>query len=130
MFRVVPILLILGLVGFVMGAQPNDPEGVDGEQTQRQPYIKKVLRSWYTDTFPMKFEVGSIATAIVVGDGQSYIGLYAYDSLGNCVARDDQNFPAARDDLAISWQPTQTEQYWIEVTNLGRMSNVYELAIR
>lgn len=120
MFRVVPLIVVLGLVGFVTGAVPSD----------KQPYFKEVVPPWSSDRYTITFEGGEPAMAMVVGDGKSYIGLYVYDGLGNCVAHDDQNVSAARDDLAVTWFPTQTERYWIEVANLGRMPNEYELACR
>ena len=32
---------------------------------------------------------------IIIGDGSSFLGVYVFDSWGNCVARDDTSFSSA-----------------------------------
>src|SRR5437763_1580295 len=66
------------------------------------------------------FEAQKRACAIVIGDGDTYLGLYVFDRWGNCVARDDfSGSSAARDDLAVEWFPPEVGPYTIDVRNFG-----------
>src|SRR5437879_6217753 len=73
-----------------------------------------------------QFESHQRACAIVIGDGETPMGLYVFDRWGNCIARDDYSgSPAVRDDLAVEWFPPEAAPYGIDVYNFGRSSNVF-----
>ena len=78
-----------------------------------------------------RFEGQKRASAIVVGDGQTYLGIYVFDQWGNCVAKDDSSGSlAARDDLAVEWFPPEISTYTIDVCNFGRSTNTVTIVIR
>jgi hypothetical protein len=83
-----------------------------------------------SNTFVQTFKGGERACVIITGDGSSYLGLYVYDSDGNCIARDDRGNHATRDDAAVEWYPPRTGRYTIEVKNLGRNADPYAIAVR
>jgi hypothetical protein len=70
------------------------------------------------------------ACAIALGDGSSYMGLYAYDTYGNCVAWDDEGMPQTCDDLAIQWSPAQKGVFAVELHNCGIIPNNCKLVLR
>jgi len=80
--------------------------------------------------FREAFKGGQRASAIAIGDGSSYMGLYVYDLHGNCVAWDDEGIWRTRDDLAVEWYPYRTAVYIIEVHNSGIRPNAYKVVMR
>lgn len=58
------------------------------------------------------------------------LGLYVFDSQGNCVAKDDDTTPQNGVDLAVEWTPSDVAPYAVEVHNVGMNGNAYVLAIR
>jgi hypothetical protein len=113
------LLALLILVNVAPGGpvQPRNPS------TDRvEPFASR----YYTDLY----EGGQPAKVIVIGDGRTYLGLYAYDAEGNCVAHDELGGFATRDDRAIAWFVGETSRYTVEVRNLGRSPNQYEMAVK
>lgn len=84
------------------------------------PYSTRIVN----DTF----SGGKRAGVIVIGNGATYLGVYVFDSQGNCVATDDFANVATRDDLAAEWFAAQTGVYGIAIHNPGRVLNRAELA--
>ncbi len=108
---------ILGLfvVASLGGGAPLQPRKI--EKADADPFG----RTAFVDVF----EKDKRAAVIVIGDGQTYLGVYVYDRWGNCVAKDDTSGSAtARDDLAVEWFPLDAGSYTIEVCNFGaRLTN-------
>ena len=70
------------------------------------------------------------ALVIAIGTGRAAMGLYVFDSHGNCVVRDDDGSAATKDDLAVEWYPPHTQRYAIELRNLGQAVNQVKLIVR
>ena len=82
-------------------------------------------------SFLERFEGHKRASVIIIGDGQTYLGVYVFDSWGNCVARDDSSLSKdVRDDLAVAWFPEQAGAYTMDVCNFGTASNEFVMVIR
>lgn len=75
------------------------------------------------------FLAGQPALAIASGQGSCHLGVYIYDSDGNCVGWDDHVPFAAQDDAAVQWVPARTGRHLVEVRNLGRVVNGYRLGL-
>ncbi len=117
-------LLLGGLFAFLtMGRVGGSP--VDGAFTgtgRSMPNVNiNVVR---------EFKGGERALAIVAGDGGSYLGLYVFDADGNCIAHDDHGNYQTCDKAAVEWVPPQTGRYAIEVRNLGRFKDTFQLAVK
>ena len=76
------------------------------------------------------FKGGERARAIIAGDGSSYLGLYIYDADANCIAHDDHGNAETCDKCAVEWYPPQTGRYAIEVRNLGRFKDRFQIDVR
>jgi hypothetical protein len=76
------------------------------------------------------FVGGQRAAIIAIGNGRTHLGLYVFDSLGNCVALDDMGNSRTRDDLALEWFPEQAGAYTYEVRNFGPFTNTYEIMVK
>jgi hypothetical protein len=113
-------LVGLLLFGGLLSAGPVQPRAYSLERVD--PFASK----YFTDLY----EGGQPAKAIVVGDGRTYLGLYAYDPDGNCVAHDDLGSFSTRDDRVIEWFVPETRRYTVEVRNLGRSLNQFEIAFK
>jgi len=80
----------------------------------------------YTDTFKR----GELGKVIASGVGDSCLGVYVFDSQGNCVAWDDKSEARTGDDLYVEWIASEQERYNIEVRNAGFEANSFRLALR
>jgi len=83
---------------------------------------------YYVASLAEDFAGGVRANIIVSGDGQTYLGVYVFDSHGNCVAWDDFGNRTTRDDLNAEWYPPNTGRYGCDIFNYGRIENQAELA--
>jgi hypothetical protein len=77
-----------------------------------------------------QFKGGERTLAIVAGDGGSYLGLYVYDADGNCIAHDDHGNYQTCDKVAVEWTPATTGRYTLEVKNLGRFKDNFQIDVR
>ena len=78
-----------------------------------------------------RFKPNEGAKVILSGrTGDTVLGLYVFDSLGNCVAKDDDTSPQNGVDLALEWAPSDVTPYTVEVHNVGLSGNNFLLAIR
>jgi hypothetical protein len=93
---------------------------------QQLPQIPQLASQSYT----FEFKGGERAIVIASGDGSTYMGLYVYDSHGNCISWDDEGNLATKDDLAVDWYPRQNGVYTIEVCNCGPLVNPCKVIIR
>jgi hypothetical protein len=111
-------LLLMASLGGGAPLQPRKVEKADVDPFGRTSFIER-------------FEKAKRAGVIVIGDGQTYLGIYVFDRWGNCVAKDDRSVSsAARDDLAVEWFPPEIASYTIEVCNFGRFTNEFTIAIQ
>ncbi|HYV37541.1 MAG TPA: hypothetical protein VE988_17680 [Gemmataceae bacterium] len=115
----VPFVAMLALAGSSLAspvtvASPQAPE-IGG------------LRNYVTQ---YEFKGGDRACVIAVGKHKSNVGLYVYDSKGNCVAWDDVGKMATFDDMAVEWYPPQNGIYVVEVHNNGMRSNQCRIFVR
>lgn len=76
-----------------------------------------------TDSFQVVFYGGEQAVVWVDGDGDTDLDLYVYDAQGHLVACDNDT----SDVCVVRFTPPRTGKYWIEVRNLGRVYNRYEI---
>jgi hypothetical protein len=76
------------------------------------------------------FRAGQAAKVIGVGNDRTYLGLYLYDSYGNCLAWDDQGNSSIKDDIAVEWFPVHNEPYTYEFRNQGSGFNSLDMAVR
>jgi hypothetical protein len=82
-------------------------------------------------SFADVFDSQKRASAIVIGDGGTYLGIYVFDRWGNCIARDDfTGSVAAHDDLAVEWYPPEVGGYLVDVRNFGPSPNGFTIVIR
>jgi hypothetical protein len=59
------------------------------------------------------------------------MGLYVFDSQGNCVAKDDlSSRPATADDLIVQWYPDEQDRYCVDLRNAGVDNNEYQILLR
>lgn len=65
------------------------------------------------------FNGNEIAEVFVMGNGSSLIDLYLYDNNGNLIASDMKNI----DNCYISFTPPLTQQFSIEIRNIGKTEN-------
>jgi hypothetical protein len=77
-----------------------------------------------TKTYYTSFWGGEIAIVAVVGDGDTDLDLYVYDSYGNLVAYDDGRTDVCR----VSWYPDRMATYTIKVKNRGTVYNTFGFA--
>jgi len=93
--------------------------------------LRSEIRPFGQAIFVNRLEGKKRASAIAIGDGSTFMGLYVFDRWGNCVAKDDYSgSTAARDDLAVEWFPPEAGQYTIELRNFGRSSNAFTIVLR
>jgi hypothetical protein len=110
---------VLAFVGAVQGG-PTTPIKA---QTQEIPALGGRV-------FSAEWEGNRRASAIAIGDGSTYMGLYVYDKHGNCVAWDDEGTARTCDDLAVEWRPRQNAVYAVEIHNNGMQSNRCKVVLR
>jgi hypothetical protein len=80
--------------------------------------------------FSLEWEGNQRASALALGNGNTYLGLYVYDRHGNCVAWDDEGMPQTCDDLAVQWHPREKSAFMIEVHNCGLVVNNCKVVLR
>jgi hypothetical protein len=73
--------------------------------------------------YPIVFTGGERAMVEVIGDEDTDLDLYVYDSNGDLVAFDESE----SDHCIVSWTPERTEHYTIVIVNLGDVYNEYLL---
>jgi hypothetical protein len=116
----------LGLVGAVWAVSLGGGVPLDGPKT-----VTAGVEPYGQTSFVNVHDGRKRASAIVIGDGSTYLGVYVFDRWGNCVARDDfAGSPAGRDDLAVEWYPPEVGPYAVDVCNFGRSGNDFTIVIR
>ena len=87
-------------------------------------YDVHVVAAYSTDTFYVTFRGYEDAAVIISGDGDTDLDLYVYDANGNLIDADTDG----SDDCVVRFMPYRTGTFRIEVRNLGRVYNRYEIA--
>jgi hypothetical protein len=117
------VLLLGGLIALFAAGQAL-PGPVEG------PFVlRKTVPPNNSVNLVKDFKAGERTCVVVIGNGMSYLGLYAYDADGNCIARDDRADYPTRDDAAVEWYPPQAGRYTMEVRNLGAQKDAFSMAV-
>lgn len=77
--------------------------------------------SYYT--FHLTYRGGYAASLSIIGDGDTDLDFYVYDSYGNLVGSDDDY----SDQAYFYWTPRRDTQYKIKVINRGNVYNVFKV---
>jgi len=75
------------------------------------------------DYYDIMFRAGELAEIVVIGDGDTDLDLYIYDSNGNMIASDYDY----TDRCYVSWVPLWTGRYTVKIMNRGPILNNYYL---
>ena len=127
MFATMRVLLPSSLVAVLLGVSCGSAELV----APRKLGLAEKVRSLSACSTIERFKPNEGAKVILSGQSQGTIlGLYVFDSQGNCVAKDDDTTPQNGVDLAVEWVPSDASPYAVEIHNVGMNGNIYELAIR
>jgi hypothetical protein len=76
-----------------------------------------------TDVYDFRFVGGAPAVIWVEGDGSSDLDCYVLDAAGRIIDSDTD----ATDTCLLEWTPRSTGTVRLEVRNLGRKANSYEV---
>lgn len=76
-----------------------------------------------TDVYEFRFVGGAPAVIWLEGDGSTDIDCYVFDAAGTLIGSDN----GASDKCLLQWTPRSTATFRLEVRNLGRIANSYEL---
>lgn len=74
-----------------------------------------------TDVYQISFVANRRAEIVVVGDGDTDLDLYVYDSNGNLIESDTDY----TDNCYVSWTPLWTGRFTVKVKNRGNVYNNY-----
>lgn len=74
-----------------------------------------------TDVYQISFVANRRAEIVVVGDGDTDLDLYVYDSNGNLIESDTDY----TDNCYVSWTPLWTGRFTVKVKNRGSVYNNY-----
>ena len=101
---------------------------VKGEARQRDavngPFMyEDVVYSKSEEKYTCKFWANELAEVAVVGDGDTDLDLYIYDSNGNLITKDED----LSDNCYCSWVPAWTGTFTIKVKNRGDVYNKFVL---
>lgn len=115
----VPVLLVFSLLIPLAVAGP-----VGGRKVVNMEIEAKTVFTFFAE-----FKGRERANVIAIGDGRSPLLLFAYDTEGNCIARDIE-LNGTPDDRTIIWYPPRNQKYKIEVQNTGVVKNTAKIVIR
>ena len=73
------------------------------------------------DLYTFKFKGKEIARMAVIGNGDSDLDLYVYDSKKALITKDEDE----TDDCIVQWFPLETAEFRIEIVNRGEKDNAY-----
>jgi len=79
------------------------------------------VNAYSSYTWTCSFVASSLAEVAVLGDGDTDLDLYIYDSNGNLIASDTDY----SDECYVSWVPKWTGKFYIKVVNRGGVYNRY-----
>lgn len=75
------------------------------------------------DIYNVTFRAGELAIVTVIGDGDTDLDLYVYDSNGNLIDSDNDY----TDNCVCTWTPRWTGNFRIKIVNRGNVYNRYIL---
>jgi hypothetical protein len=97
----------------------------------REAARELVLPAGLTRSYVDAFKKNERAVAMARGVGLSCMGLYVFDSHGNCLAMDDlSSRPTTADDLIVTWYPAEQDRFCVELRNTGFDANEYQIALK
>jgi hypothetical protein len=86
-------------------------------------YIIRRVEKYATNRYSVTFRANEWAEVAVIGDGDTDLDLYVFDSNGNLIEYDEDY----TDQCYVSWIPRWTGEYTIVVKNLGSVYNRFAL---
>ena len=86
-------------------------------------YVEDRVYSNSSERYSCKFWSNQLAEVAIVGDGDTDLDLYIYDSNGNLITKDDSTSRNAY----CSWIPAWTDTFVIKVVNRGSVYNDFIL---
>ena len=86
-------------------------------------YVEDRVYSNSSERYSCKFWSNQLAEVAIVGDGDTDLDLYIYDSNGNLITKDDSTSGNAY----CSWIPAWTDTFVIKVVNRGSVYNDFIL---
>jgi hypothetical protein len=116
-------LVALAVVLLAVGGGRGGPSGKFVED-------KKALPPFATRFYTLEFKGGQRSVVFATGKGESRLGLYVYDTHGNCIAWDDEGNLATPDDCVVEWTPAKDGFYTVEIRNGGPATNKMRVAMR
>lgn len=109
------------LLGLIADARASKSRGaVQGAAVHSDRVLPGV-----TDNYTLTFRGGEQATVLVSGDGDTDLDLFIYDEGGNLICSDTD----ASDQMVCGFTPRWTGNFVIQIQNLGRVYNAYQLAV-
>lgn len=113
---------LAGEDGVLLALIDDVDSNVRGAENGRIYTEDRVLAKDY-DIYNISFRGGEPALVMVIGDGDTDLDLYVYDSNGNLVAYDDDY----SDNCVCTWTPRWTGKFRIKIVNRGNVYNRYVL---
>ena len=102
-----------------------DARGSKARGATRGPSLHKDrVNANATDRYKLSFKAGETAKVAIVGDGDTDLDLYVYDSNGNEICHDTDY----SDQMYCQWTPRWTGTFKIHIVNRGGVYNRYTLA--
>lgn len=106
-------------------AQVNDAQAKRGP-VGGEKYNRTSVNGNEVDSYTQNFIAGRSAVVTAIGDGDTDLDLYVYDSNGNLIVKDDDY----TDNCIVSWTPKWTGKFQIKVVNRGPVYNSYIIRMR
>jgi len=75
------------------------------------------------DSYEVSFIKGQLAEILIIGDGDTDLDLYVYDSSGHLIEYDSDY----TDRCYVSWVPMWTGRYTVKIVNRGPILNNYHM---
>lgn len=107
------------LLGLIASVEKSQTRGAVGGPK----YDYSSVSAYSTATYRINFVGGERAVVAVVGDGDTDLDLYIYDSNGNLIASDTDY----TDNCVCVWTPRWTGSFSIRIKNRGGVYNNYYL---
>jgi hypothetical protein len=111
------VMAVAAIFGVLAGTVQASPPG--GNR-----YDVHYVAGYSTDVFTLTFRGGEDAVVAIDGDNTSDLDLYVYDENGNLIGADTDG----SDLCVVRFHPRWTGPFRIEVRNMGRNGNRYEIA--
>lgn len=86
-------------------------------------YHRDAVLPGMTDIYRIAYRGDQPAAILVSGDGDTDLDLFVYDEHGNDICSDEDS----TDVMLCEWEPRWTGDFRVEIKNLGRVRNRYEL---